>query len=480
MKQIKIRLSKVTILAILLFSFFSFGYAGKQDPLTIALTGKYPPFSFFNQHGKLDGFDVDIAKEIANILHKDIEIITTEWDGIIAGLLTNKYDAIIGSMAITPKRAEQVLFSNPYYISGAQLFVNRNNSIKDIRDCDGKKIGVVLGETYERYLRKNHSNIIIITYKSTIDIFQDMDNGRLDGFVTDQLVGAWQIKKANKSFIKKGDLLYKERIGIPVKKSDPLLLSQINKALAQISISGKKKQLYDKWFALKIEPEFTKEANQKMDSMVVYKKLLKGFSITLFVAFFSLLIGFIFALPLGVILHKKKGLIYILVRSGVDFIRGTPVLIQLFFVYYGAPQFGLTFSPLVSAIITLSINSMAYLAEVIRSGLLSVNFGQFLGGRALGLSKFQVFRFIIWPQAFRVTIPPLMNSIVALTKDTAIISVISVGEVIREAQSIISYTFNPMKYYLIVAIMFFIVTFPLMKLASFIECKVKEKGFMHD
>ncbi len=476
-KMIFFKFSKITILSIILFSVFSFGFAEKQETLKIALTGKYPPFSFYNQQGKLAGFDVDIAKEIANILHKDVEIITTEWDGIVAGLLTDKYDAIIGSMAVTPKRAEQVLFSSPYYISGAQLFVNRNSSIQDIKDCNQKNIGVVLGETYEQFLRKNHSKIRIITYKSSIDIFQDMENGRLDGFVTDRLVGAWQIKKANKSFIKKGKLLFKEKIAIPVKKSDGLLLSQINKALSQISLSGKKKQLYDKWFALNIEPE---AINQKMDSKVVSQKLMKGFAITLFVAFFSLLIGFICALPLGVILHRNKGPLYLLVRSVVDFIRGTPVLIQLFFVYYGAPQFGFTFSPITSAIITLSVNSMAYLSEVIRSGLLSVNFGQFLGGRALGLSKFQVFRFIIWPQAFRVTIPPLMNSVVALTKDTAIISVISVGEVIREAQSIISYTFNPMKYYLIVAIMFFVVTFPLMKIASYVENKVKEKGFMHD
>ena len=120
---------------------------------------------------------------------------------------------------------------------------------------------------------------------------------------------------------------------------------------------------------------------------------------------------------------------------------------------------------------------MAYMAEVIRSGLMSVGSDQIRSGIALGLSRYQVFKFIVWPQAFRVAIPPLMNSVVALTKDTALVAVISVAEVIREAQSIISVNFEPTKYYFIVAVMFFIVTFPLMKLAGQLEKKIRQKGF---
>jgi len=134
----------------------------------------------------------------------------------------------------------------------------------------------------------------------------------------------------------------------------------------------------------------------------------------------------------------------------------------------------------VSAVVTLSVNAMAYMAEVVRSGLMSVDRGQRLAGRALGLSRFQVFRLVVWPQAFRISLPPFVNSVVALTKDTALISIISVSEVVREAQSIISVTFEPIKYYLFVALMFFAVTFPLMKLAGWLERRVREKGFAVD
>ena len=123
---------------------------------------------------------------------------------------------------------------------------------------------------------------------------------------------------------------------------------------------------------------------------------------------------------------------------------------------------------------------MAYMAEAVRSGLISVDPGQSAAARALGLSKLDSFRFVIWPQAFRIALPTLMNSVVALIKDTALISVISIPELIREAQSVISVTFEPQKYYLIAALMFFVVTFPLMKLAGNLEKRIKEKGFQND
>jgi len=110
---------------------------------------------------------------------------------------------------------------------------------------------------------------------------------------------------------------------------------------------------------------------------------------------------------------------------------------------------------------------------------MAVDHGQNLAGKALGLTKLQVFRYVIWPQSFRVALPPLVNSVVALMKDTALIAMISVGEVIRETQSIISVTYNPIKYYFIVGAMFFVFTFPLMKMANKLENNIKKRGFTH-
>ncbi len=453
------------------------GLAQGKEEFTVALTGKYPPFSFYSEEGKLTGFDVDVSKAIAKKIDKKLDIVATEWDGILAGLLTGKYDAIIGSMAVTPERKGAVNFSRPYYVSGAQLFVKKSSKdkIKSIKDLRGKRVGVGIGETYEHYLRKEYPSIDTLAYKGTVDIFQDMINGRIQGFVTDRLVGLYQIRQGGMSFVPAGDLLYKEKMAIPVVKEKPDLLRKINHALGELEKEGGLTRLKERWFGQEIKE--TSSSSSGMTTDVIVKKLLRGFGVTLLVAFASLVLGFLISIPSGIVLNNKLRFLYFPLRSFNDFVRGTPLLIQLFFVYYGAPSLGIVFSPIQAAIVALTINCSAYMAEVIRSGLMSVSFGQKLAAKALGLTKVQSFRYIIWPQAFRIALPPLMNSVVALMKDTALIAVISVGEVIREAQSIISVTYNPIKYYLIVAVMFFVFTFPLMKFSGIIEKRIKEKGF---
>ena len=449
--------------------------------LTVALTGKYPPFSFYDRNGELAGFDVDVSRSVSRELGLKLKIVTTEWDGILAGLLAGKYDAIIGSMAITVERQKQVDFSLPYYVSGAQLFVNAKNraDIDSIDDLAGRRVGVVLGETFEHYLTEKHPEIETVTYKSTVDIYQDMLNGRLAGFVTDRLVGGYQIKSAGMPFRPAGKLLYREQMGIPVASGHPELLARINRALTDLEKSGYMADLHRKWFGPTAN-DTPAIRSVGMSGRTITIRLLQGFGITIGIAFISLICGFLLAVPAGVVLNGKPSPLRLLVRSTVDFVRGTPVLIQLFFVYFGAPQIDLTISPLNSAVFTLSINGAAYMAEVVRSGLMAVTPGQKLAARALGLSNFQVFRFVVWPQAFRIAIPALVNSSVALLKDTALVSVISVAEVVRQAQSIISVTYNPMKYYFIVALMFFILTYPLMKFAGRWERALKKRGYADD
>jgi His/Glu/Gln/Arg/opine family amino acid ABC transporter permease subunit len=450
----------------------------ETQPFRVALTGKYPPFSYYNNDGELAGFDVDVSREIGGRLGRSVEILATEWDGILAGLLAGKYDAIIGSMAITPERAQSVSFSDPYYESGAQLFVHRDNPDKvySIRECEGLGIAAVLGETFQRYLEQEHPAIEVVTLKSSVEIFELLEQQRIAGFVSDRLVGLWQIKSAARPFVPVGNMLYAERMAIPVRKEDTRLLTDINEALREMREDGTMESIHSKYFGL-VGSRLSSPTGE-MSPGVIAAKLLKGFAITLCIAAAALAIGFVLAVPCGLILNHPGGglaLLYWPVRTTVDFLRGTPVLIQLLFAWMG-----LGLPPLVAAIGTLAVNSMAYMAEVIRAGLMSVDRGQVLAGKALALTRWQVFRHVIWPQAFRVAIPPLMNSVVALTKDTALVAVISVAEVIREAQSIISVTFEPTKYYFIVALMFFVVTFPLMKLAGIMENRIRQKGYARD
>jgi len=217
------------------------------EPFRVALTGRYPPFSFYDQHGELDGFDVAVSRAVARHMDRPLAIVTTEWDGILAGLLAGRYDAIIGSMAITPQREAVALFSDPYYLSGAQLFIHRDrvDEIQDMEDVRGRRLGVVVGETYEHHLRRHHPEVEVVPYDDSQLIFQDLALGRLDGFLSDRLVGRWQIRSAGAPFLPAGDLLYEERIGIPVTRDNPELLEGINRALAELRHSGELDSLFD-------------------------------------------------------------------------------------------------------------------------------------------------------------------------------------------------------------------------------------------
>jgi His/Glu/Gln/Arg/opine family amino acid ABC transporter permease subunit len=455
-----------------------------STPFRVALTGRYPPFSFYNAQGELDGFDVAVSRAVAARLGRPLELVATEWDGILPGLLAGRYDAIIGSMAVTPQREEVVNFSEPYYHSGAQLFIHRDrrDEIKGLAEEPGLRIGVVVGETYEQYLREHHADRVqVATYDDTQLIFQDLAFGRLDGFLSDRLVGAWQIRSAGAPFLPAGDMLYRERIAIPVARERAELLREINAALAELRASGELERLFDRWFGLDEETaDVASEAT--MTFSLALRFLLKGFVLTLLIAALALTLGFAAAVPVGIVLNLSGGVARFVTRGVVDFIRGTPVLIQLFFVYYGwrmIPVIGMSLSPIAASVLTLSVNSAAYMAEVVRSGLMSVDPGQKLAGRAIGLSPVQVFRLIVWPQAFRIAMPSLMNSVVALIKDTALISVVTVSELISNVRSVVSVTYNP-AYYLLAAALFFLVTFPLMKLAGQLEARMRAKGFDHD
>lgn len=477
------RSNKILFALLLIILTITISNAKKED-FKVALTGKYPPFSMYDSNGNLAGFDVDISKAVADKLDKKLILIATQWDAILPGLLTEKYDVIIGSMAVTKERSKKVNFSDSYYESGAQLFIHKRSvdSIKSINDCVNKRIGVVLGETYAQFLRSKYPKIERVTYKSTVDIFNDLDNDRISGFVSDKLLGIYQIKKSKRKFVPTGELLFKEQMAIPVNKNDKILLKKINKALSEMRKTGELQQLFDKWFDITEHDSHIKQEQTSIKNITIIKLFAKGFGLTLLVAFLSIIIGFLLAVPGGIILNNKKITGNMVLRAVNDFFRGTPVLIQLFFVYFGiggllSQKFGINLSAVTAAVLTLSINAAAYMSEVVRSGLMSVPMGQKNAAKAIGFNKWQIFSFVIWPQAFRIALPPLMNSVVALIKDTALISVITVPEIIRQAQSVISITFDPIKYYLIVALMFYLVTFPLMKFSAKLEKQIKKKGF---
>ena len=198
--------------------------------------------------------------------------------------------------------------------------------------------------------------------------------------------------------------------------------------------------------------------------------LLTGAGITVEITALSVFFGFCIGIFVGVARLAKLRLIRYAAAVYVDFIRGTPLLVQIFLVYFALPAvFGSRVDPFLAAIAACSINSGAYVAEIIRAGIQSIDKGQMEAGRSLGLSWGQTMRYIVMPQAFKRIIPPLGNKFIAMLKDSSLVSVIGFEELTRRGQLIIARTYASMEIWAAVAIIYLIMTLTISRLVAYLE-----------
>jgi len=176
----------------------------------------------------------------------------------------------------------------------------------------------------------------------------------------------------------------------------------------------------------------------------------------------SIMIGFLRA-------YKTPKIIKFILGLYVEVFRGTPLLVQLFLIYYGLPYFNITLEPMTCAIIGLSLNSAAYMSEIIRGAILSIDKGQYEAAFSLGYSKVKTYILIILPQSFRVALPSLMNSFASIIKETSLVSIISIAEITRVGNQIYARTLRPFEVYLVIALIYLVMTYSISLLVKFIE-----------
>jgi len=217
--------------------------------MKIAMTGAYPPFNFVDGENKVVGFDPAIGKEIAKRMGVKAVVVTTAWDGILAGLMANKYDAIVGSMSITEKRLKAVDFVGPYYRMSRAVFVKNDASTQSLDDLKGKKIGATLGETHEKWARTK-GGWDLKTYKGLPELLMELESGRVDAVVVDNIPVYVAIKKngmavrqLNTPNIEGAD----DKAGIAIRKGNPKLMAAMQKALDDMMADGTYKKIAEKW-----------------------------------------------------------------------------------------------------------------------------------------------------------------------------------------------------------------------------------------
>lgn len=210
-----------------------------------------------------------------------------------------------------------------------------------------------------------------------------------------------------------------------------------------------------------------------LDFSIVFKVLpllLEGAAVTIEITALSVGFGFIIGMIVGVARLAKMRILKWLAMIYIDFIRGTPLLVQIFLIYFALPMItGTRIDPFVAAITACSINSGAYIAEIFRAGIQSIDKGQIEAGRSLGLNWFQTMRYVVMPQAFKRVIPPLGNEFIAMLKDSSLVSVIGFEELTRRGQLIIAKTYSSFEIWMAVAILYLIMTLTISRLVAYLE-----------
>lgn len=198
--------------------------------------------------------------------------------------------------------------------------------------------------------------------------------------------------------------------------------------------------------------------------------LLKGATVTVEITALSVGLGLLIGMIFGIARLCNNKFIRGLAAVYVDFIRGTPLLVQIFLVYFALPPvLGMRIDPFIAAVAACSINSGAYVAEIFRSGIQSIDPGQMEAARALGLSWGKTMRFVILPQAFKRILPPLGNEFITMLKDSSLVSVIGFEELTRTGQLIISRTYAAFEIWIVVAIIYLVMTLAISRFVAYME-----------
>lgn len=443
------------------------------------------------------GFEVDLVAALAAELNREPVFVQNQWDGLVPGLRIDNYDIVVNGLEITPDREQEINFSIPYYVTFEQLTVRKDTyDINSLEDCNGKVVGTLKASLAERILQAQ-PNIEIRSYDGQITAYEDLALGRLDAVLMDHPIALYYgASNVNLKFV--GDAIGEMKYGIGLRKEDTALLQDINRALQRLIDDGRLRTIYERWnmWTPRLAKFFNDDApsNTPPEAWEAFLRenrlertwqnklqryrddylplLAKAAVTTIGLSISSMILAILFGLILALTRLYAVQPFSFLATFYIEAVRGTPLLVQLLFIYYALPQLvGIKLSPVVAAVAGLALNYAAYEAENYRAGILSIPRSQMEAALALGMTRWQALRHVIIPQALRLVIPPVTNDFISLIKDSSIVSVIAMVELTREYQRLAGIDFDYLGLGVVVAVMYFLIGLPFVRLAGWAEKK---------
>jgi polar amino acid transport system substrate-binding protein len=431
---------------------------------------------------KYIGYEKEIAEAIAKVLNLKEEYVPTDWESLIASLNRHEFDIILNGLEPTSDREREILFSKPYYIYQMILTVRKNESrIKSLEDCKrlNIEVGTLVNTAMSRVLENNKMKFK--PYQDVVGAYEDLELGRIDAILMDDPAEMYYAR-SNPDFKWACQPFNPGYFIIGIRKGDMAVKKQIDAAIDSIVNNGTMERILRKW-------NMWSEAQNKLKASVnveVVKKsfnwgigllrLLHAAAITVLLAFGAMLIAVVLGLPLSFGQTKGPKFVRVLCTIYIEFFRGTPVIVQLLFLYFGLPVIGIAPPGWLTALVGLGLNYAAYESQIYRSAFDAVPVRQWDVAYSLGMRPMLAFRRIIFPQAIRIALPPMTNDFVSLFKDTSAAFAIAVWELATAYRELANATQSYLLLGAVVSLFYLAMSLPLAHIAKKLEVKMKRKS----
>ena len=455
-----------------------------KSKYVIASDSSFAPFVFQNSSNQYTGIDMDLIKASAEDQGFEIEITNPGFDAAINAVQSGQADGMIAGMSVTDARKETFDFSDSYYTANTILGVKESSTISSYEDLKGKTVGVKNGTASQTFLTENQSKYgyKIKTFADGSSMYDSLNTGSIDAVMDDEPVLKYSISQGQKLKTPIEGTPIGETAFAVKKGSNPELIEMFNNGLANLKASGEFQKILDKYLAT----DSTSESSTVDETTILgllknnYKQLLSGLGITLSLALISFAIAIVIGIIFGMFSVSPYKSLRLISEIFVDVIRGIPLMILAAFIFWGIPNFieSLTgqqspINDFVAGTIALSLNSAAYIAEIVRGGIKAVPIGQMEASRSLGISYSKTMRKIVLPQATKLMLPNFVNQFVIALKDTTIVSAIGLVELFQTGKIIIARNYQSFKMYAILAVFYLVIITLLTRLAKRLEKRIQ-------
>lgn len=445
--------------------------------LRIGTEGTYAPFSYHDPTtGRLTGYDVDVAEAVAEKLGVRAEFVETPWDSIFAALGADRFDLVANEVTITPERTARYDMSVPYSV-GEGVIVTRadDNSIRSLADLRGKTTAQSATSNWAQVARDAGARVEAV--EGFTQAIKLLNQGRVQATVNDSIAVYAYLAETGDTSVKiaanTGDT---SEQGFAARK-DSGLMPEINKAIDELKAEGRLAEISQRYLRADASGgPATTDAQPRSTWQLIGDNLWPmakaTVTMTIPLAAISFCVGLVIALLVALARLSDNRIVAWLARAYISVIRGTPLLVQLFIIFYALPELDIKVPPFLAAVIAFSLNVGGYAAEIIRGAILSIPKGQTEAAQTIGMNYRTTMRRIILPQAARSAVPGLSNTLISLVKDTSLASTILVTELFRTAQIAAAPTFEFFALYTTAAAYYWVVCVVLSALQARLESRL--------